>query len=100
MRQDCSGWIDRLALTAAYAGLFAGARPQDMLLNGQYILLRRDVYEASGGFASVHSEALEDVALGTRLRHLGYNVPMMLGEEAASVRMYANTAQLLSLIHI
>ena len=94
MRQDCSGWIDRLALTAAYAGLFAGAQPQDMLLNGQYILLRRDVYEASGGFASVHDEALEDVALGTRLRHLGYDVPMMLGEEAASVRMYANTAQL------
>ena len=52
LRQDCGGWIDRLALTAAYAGLFAGARPQDMLLNGQYILLRRDVYETSGGFAS------------------------------------------------
>ena len=94
LRQDCSGWIDRLALTAAYAGLFAGAQPQDMLLNGQYVLLRRDVYEASGGFTSVRGEALEDLALGAHLRTLGFNVPMMLGEEAASVRMYENTAQL------
>ena len=78
----------------AYAGLFAGAWPQDMLLNGQYILLRRAVHQASGGFASVRGEALEDVALGTRLRHLGYNVPMMLGEEAASWGGYENTAQL------
>jgi hypothetical protein len=94
LQQDCAGWLDRLALTAAYAGLFAGARPQDMLLNGQYILLRRDVYEASGGFAEVRDEALEDLAFGAHLRQLGFHVPMMLGEQAASVRMYESTAQL------
>ena len=31
----------------------------------------------------VRGEALEDVALGNRLRQLGYSVPMLLGEEAA-----------------
>jgi chlorobactene glucosyltransferase len=94
LKQECRGWLDQLALTAAHAGLFAGTRPQDRLFNGQYVLLRRDVYDATGGFASVRSEALEDLALGAHLRRQGYQVPVMLGEEAASVRMYETTGQL------
>jgi chlorobactene glucosyltransferase len=94
LKQESKAWIDRLALTAAYAGLFAGTRPQDRLFNGQYVLLQRDVYWESGGFAAVQAEALEDVALGSRLRRLGYRVPVLLGEDAASVRMYDNTRQL------
>jgi chlorobactene glucosyltransferase len=90
LKQECHGAIDRLALTTAYAGLFAGINPQDTLLNGQYILLRRAVYEASGGFAAVRAIALEDVAYGQRLRRLGYNVPVLLDLEAAQVRMYDN----------
>jgi chlorobactene glucosyltransferase len=94
LKQESNGWLDRLALTAAYAGLFAGTRPQDRLLNGQYVLLQRDVYGESGGFAAVRAEALEDVALGNRLRRLGYRVPVLLGEDAATVHMYDNTRQL------
>lgn len=94
LKQESKAWLDRLALTAAYAGLFAGARPQDRLFNGQYVLLQRAVYFDSGGFAAVRAEALEDVALGARLRHLGYRVPILLGEDAAAVRMYDNTRQL------
>lgn len=94
LKQESKGWIDRLALTAAYAGLFAGTRPQDRLLNGQYVLLQREVYRESGGFQAVRAEALEDVALGNRLRRLGYRVPILVGEDAAAVRMYDNTRQL------
>ncbi|MCS6843241.1 MAG: glycosyltransferase [Caldilineales bacterium] len=88
--QECHGVGDRLALMAAYAGLFAGVDPQDMLLNGQYILLRRSVYEDSGGFATVSEEVLEDVALGQWLRRLGYRVPMVRDGNAARVHMYRN----------
>jgi chlorobactene glucosyltransferase len=94
LKQESSAWIDQLALTAAYAGLFAGTSPQERLFNGQYVLLQREVYHESGGFAEVRAEALEDVALGNHLRRLGYRVPVMLGEDAASVRMYDNTRQL------
>jgi chlorobactene glucosyltransferase len=94
LKQESKTWIDRLALTAAYAGLFAGTRPQDRLLNGQYVLLLRDVYWESGGFEAVRAEALEDVALGNRLRRQGYRVPILVGEDAATVRMYDNTRQL------
>ncbi len=91
LKQECHGVIDRLALTAAFAGLFAGSNPQDTLFNGQYILLRRSVYQASGGFAAVRAEALEDVAYGQLLRRLGYKTAVLLDEEAARVRMYENT---------
>jgi hypothetical protein len=94
LKQESSAWLDRLALTAAYAGLFAGTRPQDQLLNGQYVLLQRAAYQESGGFQVVRAEALEDVALGNHLRQQGYRVPVLLGEDAATVRMYDNTRQL------
>jgi chlorobactene glucosyltransferase len=94
LKQESNGWLDRLALTAAYAGLFAGTRPQDQLLNGQYVLLQRGVYWESGGFSAVRAEALEDVALGNRLRQQGYRVPILVGEDAATVHMYDNTRQL------
>lgn len=94
LKQESSAWIDRLALTAAYAGLFAGTRPQHRLFNGQYVLMQRDVYWESGGFAAVRAEALEDVALGNQLRRQGYRTPILLGEDAAAVRMYDSTRQL------
>ena len=93
LKQECKNWVDRLPLMVAFAGLFAGLGRRNNLLNGQYILLQRNVYRESGGFAAVRSQPLEDLALGNRLHKLGYRVPMMRGEEAAAVRMYASPAQ-------
>lgn len=81
-------------LMTAFAGLFAGLDDAGALMNGQYILLGRQVYFASGGFEAVRDEPLEDLALGSRLRKLGYIVPALRGENAASVRMYADSAQM------
>lgn len=92
-RQECRNWVDQLPLMAAFAGLFAGLGRGSSLLNGQYILLRREVYRDSGGFAAVRNEPLEDLALGNRLSRLGYRVPMMHGEDLAAVQMYADASQ-------
>lgn len=89
-----NGWLEGLTLAAAYASLFAGLPHKNSTLNGQYILLRRDVYINSGGFAAVRQEALEDLALGHRLKHLDYQVPMMRGEDLAEVSMYRSSAQM------
>ncbi len=94
LEQETRGMTDRLALTAAFAGLFAGLPKKHTHLNGQYILLRRDVYEASCGFAAVQQEALEDVALGHHLQKSGYKVPILQGGNIAAVRMYANDRQM------
>jgi chlorobactene glucosyltransferase len=84
---------DRLVLAAAFAGYFAGMRTAG-LLNGQYILLRRQVYERSGGFAAVRDQPLEDLALGHRLHAQGYRVPVLRGERLLRVRMYTDLGQM------
>lgn len=81
-------------LMAAFAGLFAGTRQPNKLMNGQYILLRRTVYLASGGFQAVRDQPLEDLALGNLLQELGYTVLALNAAGAAAVQMYASPAQM------
>jgi hypothetical protein len=94
LRQETNNKLDTLTLAAGFAGLFAGWNEHHSLLNGQFILLKRDVYSSSEGFDAVKTKAVEDVALGTHLRELGFNVPMMRGEHAASVNMYDHARQM------
>jgi glycosyltransferase involved in cell wall biosynthesis len=56
--------------------------------NGQFILIRRDVYEAVGGHASVASEVLEDVALARRVKKAGHPIWFARGKGIVRVRMY------------
>ncbi|UCG24393.1 MAG: glycosyltransferase [Chloroflexota bacterium] len=88
IRQRLSGSLDRMALMAAYAGLFFTLQPGQGVLNGQFILLKRSVYETSGGFQSVASEPIEDVALGRYLRNMGYTAPLYRSDDVAAVQMY------------
>lgn len=94
LKQTPTGILDGAALTSAFAGLFAGTRDTNALTNGQYILLRRNVYLASGGFEAVRDQSLEDLALGNRLRKFGYTVVALNGETAANVRMYESPTQM------
>ena len=57
-------------------------------MNGQYILLRRESYFQSGGFAAVRGEPLEDLALAHLLKKTGFRVPLVRGETVGRVRMY------------
>ena len=93
-RQATLGLIDRAALMVGFAGLFAGLKPANPTLNGQYVLLRREAYEACGGMTAVRQEMLEDLALGVNLRRTGYHVPMMRGAEIATVYMYDSLAEM------
>lgn len=94
IKQKPSSIFESAVLLTAFAGLFAGVRETNALMNGQYILLRRNVYLASGGFETVKNEALEDLALGARLRKLGYTVVALRGENAATVQMYSSPKQM------
>lgn len=94
LKQETRGKLDAAALETAFAGLFTGWKTGQPVLNGQYILLRRDVYENSGGFATVRGEMLEDVAMGHYLTKLGYRVPILHGDEAGSVAMYPDLIHL------
>ncbi|UCD99171.1 MAG: glycosyltransferase [Chloroflexota bacterium] len=87
-------WIDGITLDVAFAGLFSGWSAANHMLNGQFILVRREVYFDSGGFAAVGNEVLEDVALGNWLQSRGYRLQLLAGDQVARVHMYASQKQM------
>jgi glycosyltransferase involved in cell wall biosynthesis len=62
--------------------------------NGQYILVRREAYEAVGGHRAVATEILEDVALARQFGNAGKRVYFRYGGDAVRTRMYRNWTQL------
>jgi glycosyltransferase involved in cell wall biosynthesis len=79
----------RLAQLYSYAAVNNPQSPA-AAANGQYLLIRRDVYQSIGGHAAVCGEVLEDVALARRAKSAG--VPLYFAPDAriARVRMYAS----------
>jgi glycosyltransferase involved in cell wall biosynthesis len=62
--------------------------------NGQYILIRRDTYDAVGGHAAVAGNILEDVALARAVKSSGRRIRFRYAADAVRTRMYRNYAQL------
>jgi glycosyltransferase involved in cell wall biosynthesis len=56
--------------------------------NGQFLMIRRDAYDAIGGHASVAGEVLEDVALAKRAKAAGYRLWFGPGKGIVRTRMY------------
>jgi glycosyltransferase involved in cell wall biosynthesis len=81
----------RLASKFSYAEVNDLGKPA-AAANGQFLMIRRDVYEAVGGHASVAGEVLEDVALARRVKGAGYRIWFGSGTGIARVRMYRSFA--------
>jgi chlorobactene glucosyltransferase len=60
----------------------------DVTATGQFMLIRRDAYNAAGGHAAVRSAICEDLELARRLKQAGYSVLLMGGERLVATRMY------------
>jgi len=56
--------------------------------NGQYILFRREVYEAVGGHAAVRSELVEDIAMARIVKGAGHRLLNAVGADLFTTRMY------------
>jgi glycosyltransferase involved in cell wall biosynthesis len=56
--------------------------------NGQFLMIRRDAYDAIGGHSSVAGEVLEDVALAKRAKAAGYRLWFGAGKGIVRTRMY------------
>jgi hypothetical protein len=68
-------------------------RPE-AFLSGQCLLVRRDAYEAVGGFEAVAGSLVEDVALARRLKAAGGRLEVRLAPDLAAVRMYGRFGDL------
>jgi glycosyltransferase involved in cell wall biosynthesis len=62
--------------------------------NGQYILIKREAYDAVGGHAAVAQDILEDVALARAVKRSGRKIRFRYAADAVRTRMYRNFAQL------
>ena len=66
----------------------------DAAANGQYLLARATAHQQVGGFASVATELLEDVALARRYKAHGYRIHFRYGRGAVRTRMYSSWNEL------
>lgn len=81
----------RLARKFSYDAVNNPSSP-DAAANGQFLMIRRDPYDAVGGHASVAAEVLEDVALARRIKSAGYRIAFHSGKGIVRVRMYRSFA--------
>src|SRR5258708_17363247 len=56
--------------------------------NGQFLMIRREIYDAIGGHPGVAGEVLEDVALALRVKAAGHRIWFGSGKSIVRVRMY------------
>lgn len=73
---------------------FMGDRLPREAINGQFILIRRSVYERIGGHRMVRGAVAEDGALARLVVSSGGRIVLMDGASLISVRMYKNLLQL------
>ena len=77
----------RLANKFSFARVNDPAKP-DAAANGQYLLLRRDVYKELGGHTAIAGQILEDVAQARRVKSAGYGIYFTAPIGTVRTRMY------------
>ena len=95
-RQETRTWWEKAVIPLVFqelARLYPFSRvndPNDPIAaaNGQYILIRRKVYQELGGHQAVRNEVLEDVELARRAKRAGFRIWFGSGEGVVSARMY------------
>ncbi len=66
----------------------------DAIANGQFILIRRPVYESVGGHQAVRAEIAEDKALAILVKGSGYHLVLGDGRQLAQTRMYTSLTEI------
>jgi chlorobactene glucosyltransferase len=100
--QELGSFWERTVLPLVFLGLSYGfpadrvndpSKP-DAIANGQFILIKRAVYEAVGGHGAVKERIDEDKAIAVLVKHAGYHLVVSDGRKVASTRMYTNLPEM------
>src|SRR5207248_2247057 len=100
--QEVGSFWERLIIPAGLVliGCVQDLRPvnqsgsNQIAVNGQVLLIRRDLYFAAGGHAAVRGEICEDKALAMRVKQAGWSYRMLGAEHLARTRMYTSLGTL------
>jgi glycosyltransferase involved in cell wall biosynthesis len=94
--QETSTWWERAMIPFVFSRLADKFRYNTIndpnspaaAANGQYLLIRRDAYDAIGGHRAIAAEVLEDVEIAKRVKAAGLGIYFAPGKGIARVRMY------------
>jgi chlorobactene glucosyltransferase len=99
-RQELPGFWERVVMPMAYLGIMMQYPLRQVndpsspvaLANGQFILIRRAVYDELGGYArpELRDTLLDDRDLAQVVKRQGYRLRMFDGRGLVHVRMYRN----------
>lgn len=64
------------------------------IANGQYLLIRREVYDAIGGAERVKGQIVEDLELGKAVKRSGFRLLLADARDLVHVRMYTNLGEI------
>ena len=67
---------------------------KDAIANGQFILIRRKVYDAIGGHEKIKDQIVEDKAISEQVKWNGYRLIVADGMQVASTRMYTSLPEM------
>ena len=101
-RQIMLTFWERAVLPLVMTALSVGFSPRkvndpdrkDAIANGQFILIKRDIYNAVDGHAAIKDSIVEDKDLAVLVKGKGYRLVVADGREVASTRMYTSLAEM------
>ena len=101
-KQELGSLAERILMPVVFSELATQYSPGEVCdpaspvaaANGQYLLVRRDVYNNVGGHKAVAGDLLEDVALAVRVKQAGGRLRFRMGIGQVSARMYRSLDQL------
>jgi chlorobactene glucosyltransferase len=100
--QQTPTWWEKSVIPFVFAHLSRLYRFEDVsnsaspraAANGQYMLVRREVYEQTGGFEAIRGEILEDVEFARRVKQSGGRLVFLPGSEWIETRMYTRFSEM------
>jgi len=100
--QIMSTFWERTVLPLVMLALSIGFSPRkvndpnrkDAIANGQFIFIKRNVYEAVGGHAAIKGSIVEDKDMAVLVKEKGYRLVVADGRKVASTRMYTSLSEM------
>jgi chlorobactene glucosyltransferase len=101
-RQVTGTFWEKVVMPMVMTSLSVGFPPREVndpqrriaVANGQFILIKRSVYDALGGHARIRDRIVEDKALAELVKWNGYRLVLADGRDVARTRMYRSFAQM------
>ena len=100
--QSVVSWSEKLTIPAFYMGLLCGVpleltkltrNPLLFAALGQFMIFSRKAYQATGGYAAVKQNIVDDIAIGRRVHAMGMRYRLIDGCGGVSCRMYRGLEQ-------